>query len=354
MPSRESIDLDSSVKTYFPDSFLSHLDTDVPSLISHEIRTPLTSIQGLLRLLQMGKLGLLSDEGKYLLDIALNNTNRLTRLANAIDHQSISPMTILSVEEVEQLQLENDLQQALERQDFRVHYQPIVSMETGRVIGFEALARWLHPYKGFIPPTIFIPLLEKPGLIHRLGIWILKQACQQLSLWQQQFPGSPALSMSVNLSTSQLLQADLVSQVGEILSNTGIAPNSLKLEITESTLIENHETAIAALNKLKSLGIQLYIDDFGTGYSSLARLQDLPVDALKIDRSFIQSKKWDVSEAIIVLALSLGLEVIAEGVETSEQMMALKALGCEQMQGYFFSRPVDSGDAKQLITDVSV
>jgi len=349
MYSTESSSSSNSVQVNSARYLSDPLAEDVPSFISHEIRTPLTSIQGLLKLLQMGKLGLLSEEGKYLLDIAINNTDRLNRLANAIDHQAVLPMTVLSPQEVEQLQLETDLQKALQNRDFQVHYQPIISARMGRIVGFEALARWCHPNKGYIPPTVFIPLLEKPGLIHNLGIWILKQACQQLSSWQQQFPASPPLSMSVNLSASQLLQPDLVSQTEEILLETGIASNSLKLEITESALIHNHRMAITVLSDLKALGIQLYVDDFGTGYSSLARLQDLPVDALKIDRSFIQSKRWDISEAIIDLALRLGLDVIAEGVETFEDRLALQSLGCEHMQGYFFSKPIDSKSAHQLM-----
>lgn len=342
MPSGNFIDLNGSVDPHLPGSFSDSLATDISTLLSHEIRTPLTSIQGLLRLLEMGKLGFLSEEGKHLLNIALSNTDRLTRLANAIDHQDVSAMTVLSVEDVEQLQLENELQNALENHEFMVHYQPIVSVEKGQVIGFEALARWQHPARGFISPDIFIPLLEKVGLIHFLGVWMLQQACQQLAIWQQEFPPSSRLTMNVNLSTRQLLQPDLVAQVQTILHRTGIAPHSLKLEITETALIDNQERAIAILQDLKALGIQLYIDDFGTGYSSLARLQDLPVDALKIDRSFIQSKRWDISEAIIDLALRLGLNVVAEGIETSEDMATLRGLGCEQMQGYFFSKPVDS------------
>lgn len=324
---------------------------DISSFLSHEIRTPLTSIQGLLRLLQMGKLGFLSEEGKYLLDIAISNTDRLNRLATAIEHQAVLPITILQPEEVEQLQLETDLKQALEYQDFQIHYQPIIAAKTNNVTGFEALARWFHPQKGYISPTVFIPLLEKHGLIHQLGMWILQQACHQLSTWQQQFPALSPLSMSVNLSASQLLQADLVPQVKAILKETGIANQSLKLEITESALIKNHGVAIAVLSELKALGIQLYVDDFGTGYSSLARLQDLPVDALKIDRSFIQAKRWDISGAIIDLAKRLELDVIAEGVETHEEQLILQSLGCEQMQGFLFSMPVDSNFAQRLISN---
>ncbi|MBW4520800.1 MAG: EAL domain-containing protein [Scytolyngbya sp. HA4215-MV1] len=322
---------------------------DIASLISHELRTPLTSIRGVLGLLHMGQLGSLSDEGKRLLGIAISNANRLTRLADVIDQEATLPITILSQEEIEQLQLENDLHRAIEQQQFQLYYQPIVSIETNTIVGFEALSRWPHPHRGFIPPSIFIPLLEKIGLIHQLGLWSIEQACQQLHQWQQQFPTTPLLTMSVNLSTLQFLQPDLVQKIQQILQDSQIEPSCLKLEITESALIENYEVATSILSELRGLGVQLYIDDFGTGYSSLGRLQDLPVNALKIDRSFVHGKKWDISETIIILAAKLGLDVIAEGVETSEELDSLQSLGCKQMQGYWFSRPIDGKAASALI-----
>jgi EAL domain-containing protein (putative c-di-GMP-specific phosphodiesterase class I) len=322
---------------------------DIASLISHELRTPLTSIRGVLGLLNMGQLGSLSEEGKRLLNIAISNANRLTRLADVIDQESTLPMTILSPAEIEQLQLENDLHRAIEQEQFQLFYQPIVSIETNTIVGFEALSRWHHPHRGIISPSTFIPLLEKIGLIHQLGLWSIHQACQQLSQWQLQFPATPPLTMSVNLSTLQFLQPDLVQEIRQILQDTQIEPSCLKLEITESALIENYEVAISILSELRTLGVQLYIDDFGTGYSSLGRLQDLPVNALKIDRSFVHGKKWDISETIIVLAAKLGLEVIAEGVETAEQLHLLQTLGCKQMQGYWFSQPIDSQAAGILI-----
>lgn len=322
---------------------------DPTLFISHELRTPLTAIQGVLGLLNMGHLGTLSEEGQRLLAIALSNTERLTRLATAIEREASASMTILSSNEIEQFQLENDLLQAVMQQEFQLVYQPIIEVNSAKIISFEALLRWQHPTKGNISPDIFIPIAERIGVIHQLGVWVLQQACAQLADWQRQIPTMPPISISVNLSALQLLQTDLLQQVQQVLAETNIAPNSLKLEITETVLIENQELATFILSQLRGMGVQVYIDDFGTGYSSLARLQDLPIDALKIDRSFVHTKQWDVSETIIHLAAKLGLAVIAEGVETLEELNTLKTLGCCQMQGYLFSKPVDLSTATDLL-----
>jgi c-di-GMP phosphodiesterase len=313
--------------------------------LCHELRTPLTSIRGALGLLHTGQLGTLSDEGQHILRIAINNTNRLARLANAIANDVMAPVTFLSDDVVEQLQLENDLHKALEFQEFHLVYQPIVSTETQRILGFEALARWQHPIKGLIPPDIFIPLAEKAKCIHPMGMHFLEQACAQLSTWQQQFPSDTPLTVSVNLSTSQLLQPNLIQDVQKILEKTGVNPTSLKLEITESAFIDNQQAAIAVLSQLQAIGIQLYVDDF----SSLGRLQELPIDVLKIDRSFVQGKQWDISATIVLLATKLGLDVIAEGVEIAEDLAALQAAGCTKMQGYHFSKPLGSQEATALM-----
>ncbi len=328
--------------------------SDLPAIVGHELRTPLTSIYGVLGLLNSGYLGSLSEEGQRLLRIALHNTNRLIRLADAIAHQPAISMTILSDVELEQLQLENDFHAAFDRQELQLYYQPIVSMEMEQITGFEALVRWFHPVKGWISPTVFIPLAEKTGLIQALGLWSLEEACRQLRIWQQRFPRQSPLTMSVNLSTLQLLQFDLVNQICHVLQKHQIAPHSLKLEITESSLIQDHDRAIGILTELRTLGIEFYIDDFGTGYSSLGRLKDLPVNVLKIDRSFVSGKKWDICESILLLAAKLGLGVIAEGVETREDMVTLEALGCQQMQGYFFSKPVEYQSATSLISAFSI
>jgi EAL domain-containing protein (putative c-di-GMP-specific phosphodiesterase class I) len=322
---------------------------DLSLLISHELRTPLTAIQGVLGLLQSGNLGTLTAEGERLIAIALNNANRLTRLASALEHESAPAITLLSGAEIEQLKLENDLYQALANEQFQLVYQPIMSVNPDQIISFEALLRWHHPSKGIISPAVFIPMAERIGMIQPLGLWVLEQACQQLASWQREFPDQPNLSMSVNLSALQLHQPDFLPQVERILQTTQITPHCLKLEITETSLIENQETAIAILSHLRQMGLQVHIDDFGTGYSSFARLQDLPIDALKIDRSFIGSQRWDICETIITLASKLGLAAIAEGVETVDDLATLQLLGCQYMQGFFFSRPIDSQTATALL-----
>lgn len=322
---------------------------DSSFLISHELRNPLASIQGALGLLETGQFGQLSEEGTQLLSIALRNANRLTRLASAIEQQPQPLSSMLSAAELQLLQLENELYQGLSEHEFFLSYQPIVAVEQDAILGFEALARWRHPTRGLISPAAFVPLAEKTGLIHQLGLWLLEQACRQLRQWQQAFPQAAPIVMSVNISTVQLAKPDLVSQIERILRLTEIAPGSLKLEITESALIENHAIALETLRALKALGVQLYLDDFGTGYSSLSRLQNLPLDALKIDRSFVRDKNWTISEAILLLAEKLNLDVIAEGIETPEDLSSLKSIGCKQMQGYFFSKPIDGLAASALL-----
>jgi len=328
----------------------SHQFEDISLLICHELRTPLTSIQGALKLLEHQQFGCLSDNGQRLLAIAINNADRLTRLANALESQPAPLLTLLSPSEIELLQLENDLFRSFEQQDFYLVYQPIVSINDSQIIGFEALARWQHSNQGLISPDIFIPLAEKTGLIQSLGLWLLDQACQQLQHWQTQFPSISPLSISVNLSTVQLLQPQLVQQIDQIIKQNNIHPSSLKLEITESTLIKNQSLALEVLIELRRLGIQLYVDDFGIGYSSLGRLQDLPFDTLKIDRSFIQNKNWAMSEAIMMLAHRLDLDVIVEGVETADDLASLRQLGCDKMQGYYFSRPTDNATILTMLT----
>ena len=319
------------------------------ALVSHELRTPLTSIRGALSLLLTGKLGTISDRGKKLLELAVKNTDRLVRLTAAIESDREIQVNIITAAAMARFQLEKELQLALERQQFQLHYQPIVSLETSKISGFEALVRWQHPCRGLVSPAEFIPLAERTGLIEPLGTWVLDKACRQLYSWQQEFSCNPSLTMSVNLSSLQLSQPNLVDRVQEILERTNLATSSLRLEITESAIMENQTNAILTLHQLKTLGIQLYMDDFGTGYSSLSRLHDLPIDLMKIDRSFVSQKKWDIIRAIMILASSLGLEVIAEGVETAEEVAELKKLGCKQGQGYFYSKPVDSQAAAALI-----
>ncbi|MGK7901376.1 MAG: EAL domain-containing protein [Hormoscilla sp.] len=253
---------------------------------------------------------------------------------------------------VSRLRLENDLRQAIEQQQLLLHYQPIISLQTGKITGFEALVRWQHPSRGLISPFQFIPVAEETGLIIPLGWWVLREACTQLAHWQQRF--STPLTMSVNLSTKQLSQPDLIWRLDRILCQTKCDRHSLKLEITESAIMENDELVLVTLEKIKSLGIGLSIDDFGTGYSSLSRLHKLPVHTLKIDKSFVSPMHLDRENAEIVrtivsLAHNLGMDIVAEGVEVAQQLSQLKELNCEYGQGYFFSKPTDSIAASKLL-----
>ncbi|MCC5652079.1 EAL domain-containing protein [Nostoc sp. XA013] len=252
------------------------------------------------------------------------------------------------------LQLENDLRRAIERHEFEVYYQPIVSLTTGRILGFEALLRWQHPERGLILPTDFVPLAEETGLIVEIGYWALHEACRQMRNWRVRDRINSLEKISVNLSVKQFSQPDLIEQIGEILHSTGLDAGSLMLEITESAIMENDDEANAALSKLRKMGIELSIDDFGTGYSSLSRLHSFPISVLKIDRSFVSpidanGKNLEIIETIITLAHKLGMDVTAEGVETKEQLAFLRKLHCECGQGYFFSCPLDNAAAVALI-----
>ena len=251
----------------------------------------------------------------------------------------------MHTEALQRLHLETDLRRAIHQQEFILHYQPIVSLPNQKIRGFEALIRWIHPQRGYVPPNQFIGIAEETGLICEIGQWVLREACRQLREWQHKLPGSDRLTMSVNLSARQLTQTDLIDQIDEILDDTQLAPQDLKLEITESAIMENAELAITLLEQLQKRHIQLSIDDFGTGYSSLSYLHQLPVQMLKIDGSFvsrvdIDGEKLELVRTIVNLAWNLGMEVTAEGVETSTQLAQLRALKCEFAQGYFFSKPL--------------
>jgi diguanylate cyclase (GGDEF)-like protein/PAS domain S-box-containing protein len=252
------------------------------------------------------------------------------------------------------LQLETDLRHAFERKEFAVQYQPIVTLESGRLQGFEALVRWYHPERGLIAPEKFIAVAEETGLIVPLGKWVLEEACKQLKIWEQQFPTSTNLVMSVNLSSKQFAHSNLFETIIHILETAQLDPRKLKLEITESVVMENIEVASKMLERLRQRGIELSIDDFGTGYSSLSYLHRLPIDTLKIDRSFVSrmnenNENKEIVRTIILLAKNLGMEVIAEGVETKEQVKILNELQCSYGQGFFFSRPVNGEMATELL-----
>jgi diguanylate cyclase (GGDEF)-like protein/PAS domain S-box-containing protein len=248
------------------------------------------------------------------------------------------------------LELENDLRRAVERSDFLLHFQPVVHIGSGHIVAFEALVRWDHPQRGLVAPAEFIALAEETGLIDAIGRWALREACATRRSWEHADP----LSVNVNLSSRQLSQPDLVESVAEVLRATGLSPGLLTLEITETAVMQNPESAVGLLRGLKELGARVCIDDFGTGYSSLNYLLRLPADVLKIDRAFVTALGRDerndkILAAIISLAGSLGLEVVAEGVETEEQRARLQALGCPYAQGYLFSRPVDAVRALALL-----
>lgn len=252
------------------------------------------------------------------------------------------------------LQLETDLRRAINQQEFILHYQPIVQLSTGRIAGFEALVRWHHPQLGMVSPGAFIPIAEETGLIIPIGIWVLREACHQLRLWQKEKLQGIPLFVSVNLSARQFAQLDLIEQLDEILSETQLNPQSLKLEITETAIMNNLNAAAVILQKLRSRSIELNIDDFGTGYSSLNYLHCFPINTLKIDQSFVQrldgnAETLGLIPAIISIAQTMGLNVIAEGIETTQQLAQLITLDCKFGQGYLFSKPLKASAAIDLI-----
>jgi diguanylate cyclase (GGDEF)-like protein len=260
----------------------------------------------------------------------------------------------MSDQTIERIDLENDLRQGIERGELRLHYQPLIDLTTERIIGFEALVRWQHPVRGLVPPISFIPLAEETGLILPLGRWVLETACRQARAWRDARPSDPQLFMSVNLSARQFVQPDLVDQVAAILRETGLAPRGLEIEITESVLMDQSEAGIRTLRRLRELGVRLVLDDFGTGYSSLSYLKHLPLDTIKIDRSFVAGLAGvtdrSIVEAVVALARGLRIGVVAEGIETEAQARILGDIGCDVGQGYLFSRPLPADEAARLLT----
>ncbi|MEH2355118.1 GGDEF/EAL domain-containing response regulator [Nostoc sp.] len=258
-------------------------------------------------------------------------------------------------EAIQLLELENDLRRAVERREFLVYYQPIISLVTGRISGFEALVRWQHPIRGLISPIEFIPVAEETGLINAINTWVLQSACHQLSIWQH-YPVTPEpLTMSVNLSARLFLQPNLVEQIDRIIYENQINPAYLELEITESVIMENTDAIKIILEQLKQRKIKLIMDDFGTGYSSLSYLHSFPLNALKIDKSFVKrmqdnKENMGLVPAMIGIANSMGMSAIAEGVETQEQLAQLRSLNCNFAQGYLFSKPIEQRLAVELLT----
>ena len=254
---------------------------------------------------------------------------------------------------VAQLRLETDLRRATEREELRLRYQPIVELKSGLITGFEALVRWQHPERGIVSPGEFIPVAEETGLIVPISRWVLETACRQAAAWVQRFPHASGPSISVNLSARHFQDPHLVQQILDVLQTSGLPATNLKLEITESVLMRDPESHMAAIRQLRSAGVQMQIDDFGTGYSSLSYLARFSIDALKIDRSFISAgqgeESWDIVQTIVTLARDLRVNVIAEGVETLEQSNRLKALQCDYAQGYLFREPVDAETAEAML-----
>jgi EAL domain-containing protein (putative c-di-GMP-specific phosphodiesterase class I) len=249
----------------------------------------------------------------------------------------------MNVRAVERQSIEESLRRALERQEFTLHYQPKINLRTGQITGAEALLRWTHPTRGPVPPAQFIPVAEDCGLILPIGNWVLREACKQGQVWLE--AGLPVSSMAVNISAMELRDESFLEGVFAILEDTGLDPRFLELELTESVLMKHAESAESILKTLRARGVQVAVDDFGTGYSSLSYLRRFPIDALKIDQSFVRQITTAPSETTIVTAVismgrSLKLRVVAEGVETQEELAFLEAHQCDEAQGYFFSQPV--------------
>jgi EAL domain-containing protein (putative c-di-GMP-specific phosphodiesterase class I) len=260
--------------------------------------------------------------------------------------------SMLAVAE-QRLGLEQDLRRALERDELEVYYQPIVSLSQGRLTGFEALLRWNHPLRGLVFPAEFIPTAEETGLIVPIGTWVLHEACRQLRSWDQEFPRARDLIVNVNLSARQCTHPDLLQDVRRILDDTGVPPTRLKLEITESVVLENSETVAEVLRELRAIGVQLGLDDFGIGYSALSYLHRFPFQTIKIDRSFVSgianASNTEIIRAIVSMAAGLAMNVTAEGIETADQLNKLQELACEFGQGYYFDKPLTREDAQAIL-----
>lgn len=279
---------------------------------------------------------------------AVNRAKSLGRARHVIFDASMHRQAL------QHLGLAVDLRRALDQDEFELYYQPLVSLETTRVLGFEALIRWNRPGHGMVAPDKFIPIAERNGLIEPIGRWVLQQGCMQLRQWTSQYPGQE-ISLSINVASLQISQTDLVGELIDLLEQYHLDPHNLKLEITESGIIDNPVAAAEVMHELHQLGAGLSIDDFGAGYSSLSQLYRLPFDTLKIDRLFIGQlcDEDDHSalfvEAILLLANNLGMSVVAEGIETDEQMLKLREMGCDIGQGYLFSKPLSCEQATDLL-----
>jgi diguanylate cyclase (GGDEF)-like protein len=331
--------------------------TSIGERIQQKLRSPF-ELKGQ-QIFTTASIGIVFSSGEYNdpadlmrdADIAMYRSKDEGKARYTIFDQKMYDETLKLVE------LENNLRFALKRGELAMHYQPIISVDNNNLVGFEALIRWHHPERGLISPVEFIPIAEDTGLIVEIGEWLLKEACQQLQAWRQQFafiPKISSLKMSINLAIQQLQESDFIDKLDQILLETGLDGDSLRLEITESVLIEPEGNIQNTLRKIKNRNIKLSIDDFGTGYSSLSYLRRFPIDNLKIDRSFIHqmnfdSENFEIVRLIITLAKTLGMKTISEGVETSLQLNQLKGLGCEFAQGYLFSIPLAPKEIESML-----
>ena len=251
------------------------------------------------------------------------------------------------------------LKHAVEAEEFAVHYQPVMNLQNGSIVGVEALVRWNHPERGLLAPSEFLEEAEASGHIIHIDRWVLRQACRQVREWQRHVSGAETLSVHVNLSARQLQHPELAEEIAEAVRVSGLAPNDLILEITETTLVRDAEAAASELRKLKDLGVRLALDDFGTGFSSLSHLHEFPIDIIKIDRSFVSaigdgSKRSELVRALVSLGITLGLVVVAEGIEDRAQLEYLRSIGCELGQGYYFAKPLEADRLEMLLPQASL
>lgn len=361
---KKCLPADCTLSRFGSDEFLILLDSDIEkenlTLLVEEIQKQVNLVYGI----SGQEITITSSIGVVYYDDIHNTTEDVLRDADTALHiakkQGRSRYVFfdekMREKALSQMQLEKDLHRAVERKELFLVYQPILSLSDKKIVGFEALIRWNHPQIGFVSPLDFISIAEENGAIVKIGKFVLDEACRQLSMWQKVFSSDLPLTMSVNVSSKQLLQKQLLTEVLEIFEKYQIAPNQIKLEITESVIVENSESVISILKQFRAMGIRLSMDDFGTGYSSLSYLHKLPINTIKIDRSFVsqmneESESAEIVKTIVLLAKNLQLDLVAEGIETAEQHQVLRDLGCEFGQGFYFSKPLNVDEATNYIND---